>query len=403
METVQRANGREEHCDARRTHHRSVEGIRSGARLGPGGRRLARGHRRSGRGCPRRGGRDDRGGRRPRDRGARRCRRRRPPRRARRGGRGAGPARPARQQRKRPRPIAPADPRPLPARGARARLPRQRAGADRARAAWPCRCFSRPAGRSSMSPPTRPSRATRAGAATGLRRRRSSRPPRPGRRAAALRVYRFDPGDMRTQMHQEAFPGEDISDRPAARARRARRCARCSPTAHRAAATGPRSCSPPSRSRDANADGHARGSRSTLPPELEAQRAARGPRPRRRDAVRMLVARRGEQSVVALDVHAAARVPRPGRPVVVNTSGTIPAARRRASRRTATPVVVHSVDRARRRSLGRRGCAGSPGGRPNDGRVRCPRRTLSLAGRGRRSTSNGRYRDSRSSVGRARS
>jgi NAD(P)-dependent dehydrogenase (short-subunit alcohol dehydrogenase family) len=30
----------------------------------------------------------------------------------------------------------------------------------------------------------------------------------------AIRVYRFDPGDMRTQMHQEAFPGEDISDRP---------------------------------------------------------------------------------------------------------------------------------------------------------------------------------------------
>ncbi len=29
-----------------------------------------------------------------------------------------------------------------------------------------------------------------------------------------LRVYTFDPGDMRTQMHQDAFPGEDISDRP---------------------------------------------------------------------------------------------------------------------------------------------------------------------------------------------
>jgi NAD(P)-dependent dehydrogenase (short-subunit alcohol dehydrogenase family) len=29
-----------------------------------------------------------------------------------------------------------------------------------------------------------------------------------------LRVYGFDPGDMRTAMHQEAFPGEDISDRP---------------------------------------------------------------------------------------------------------------------------------------------------------------------------------------------
>ena len=29
-----------------------------------------------------------------------------------------------------------------------------------------------------------------------------------------LRVYRVDPGDMRTRMHQEAFPDEDISDRP---------------------------------------------------------------------------------------------------------------------------------------------------------------------------------------------
>ena len=31
---------------------------------------------------------------------------------------------------------------------------------------------------------------------------------------ADWRVYWVDPGDMRTQMHQEAFPGEDISDRP---------------------------------------------------------------------------------------------------------------------------------------------------------------------------------------------
>ena len=28
------------------------------------------------------------------------------------------------------------------------------------------------------------------------------------------KVYWIDPGDMRTQMHQEAFPNEDISDRP---------------------------------------------------------------------------------------------------------------------------------------------------------------------------------------------
>jgi NAD(P)-dependent dehydrogenase (short-subunit alcohol dehydrogenase family) len=29
-----------------------------------------------------------------------------------------------------------------------------------------------------------------------------------------LRIVAVDPGDMNTQMHQEAFPGEDISDRP---------------------------------------------------------------------------------------------------------------------------------------------------------------------------------------------
>ncbi|GAB2638452.1 SDR family NAD(P)-dependent oxidoreductase [Nocardia goodfellowii] len=30
-----------------------------------------------------------------------------------------------------------------------------------------------------------------------------------------LSIYSFDPGDMRTEMHQAAFPGDDISDRPA--------------------------------------------------------------------------------------------------------------------------------------------------------------------------------------------
>jgi len=29
-----------------------------------------------------------------------------------------------------------------------------------------------------------------------------------------VRVWAVDPGDLRTRMHQEAFPGEDISDRP---------------------------------------------------------------------------------------------------------------------------------------------------------------------------------------------
>ena len=30
----------------------------------------------------------------------------------------------------------------------------------------------------------------------------------------AVRVWSVDPGDLRTRMHQEAFPGQDISDRP---------------------------------------------------------------------------------------------------------------------------------------------------------------------------------------------
>jgi NAD(P)-dependent dehydrogenase (short-subunit alcohol dehydrogenase family) len=33
-----------------------------------------------------------------------------------------------------------------------------------------------------------------------------------------LWVHCFDPGDMRTELHQQAFPGEDISDRPPAAA-----------------------------------------------------------------------------------------------------------------------------------------------------------------------------------------
>lgn len=35
-----------------------------------------------------------------------------------------------------------------------------------------------------------------------------------GAEQLALRVYAFDPGDMRTEMHQRAFPGQDIGDRP---------------------------------------------------------------------------------------------------------------------------------------------------------------------------------------------
>lgn len=35
-----------------------------------------------------------------------------------------------------------------------------------------------------------------------------------GKENPTYRIYAFDPGDMRTAMHQAAFPNEDISDRP---------------------------------------------------------------------------------------------------------------------------------------------------------------------------------------------
>lgn len=35
-----------------------------------------------------------------------------------------------------------------------------------------------------------------------------------GAEAADVTVWQLDPGDLRTRMHQDAYPGEDISDRP---------------------------------------------------------------------------------------------------------------------------------------------------------------------------------------------
>ncbi|NUT36017.1 MAG: SDR family oxidoreductase [Hamadaea sp.] len=35
-----------------------------------------------------------------------------------------------------------------------------------------------------------------------------------GEEEGAIRAWQVDPGDLRTRMHQDAFPGEDISDRP---------------------------------------------------------------------------------------------------------------------------------------------------------------------------------------------
>ena len=55
---------------------------------------------------------------------------------------------------------------------------------------------------------------TKAGVGTAHRRRRFEHASRVlAAERPDLRVLIVDPGDMRTEMHQAAFPGEDISDR----------------------------------------------------------------------------------------------------------------------------------------------------------------------------------------------
>ena len=106
-----------------------------------------------------------------------------------------------------------------------------------------------------------------------------------------LRVLVVDPGDMRTEMHQDAFPGEDISDRPEPAAsvpglrRPDRRATQPSGRYDARALRAPR-----------NRGSHDRPRHSTTrPARLRARRRARGPRTargartRRRDDVRLLV------------------------------------------------------------------------------------------------------------------
>ena len=53
----------------------------------------------------------------------------------------------------------------------------------------------------------------------------------PGRPSTEIAWYAVDPGDMRTRMHQDAFPGEDISDRPLPRVGGARAARAARPAA----------------------------------------------------------------------------------------------------------------------------------------------------------------------------
>ena len=192
-----------------------------------------------------------------------------------------------------------------------------------------------------------------------------------------VRVYWVDPGDMRTEMHQDAFPGEDISDRPPPDEsvpgllaliegdQPSGRYAR--PGAGGADEPRPRSTGPGAAT-------------SSCPPSW---RPTSRPRRRgvRRDDVRLLVSTGCDEPVHAR-FHDLARFLQPGDLVVVNTSGTraaaidAVAAGRRPPRRAR-------VDRAARRPVAGRGPpARCPAAAPTPFDGDLAGATLTLAGGG---------------------
>ena len=146
-----------------------------------------------------------------------------------------------------------------------------------------------------------------------------------------LRVLTVDPGDMRTHMHQEAFPGEDISDRPVPEER---------VPAIVALIEGSEPVGPlPGRGgRAMTTATFTEPLRFDLPPSLEATEPPEltlG----RRDAVRLMVSRSVDEPVHA-HAHELARFLDPGDLVVINTSATVPAAVDAAAR-GGEFVIVH--------------------------------------------------------------
>ena len=136
-----------------------------------------------------------------------------------------------------------------------------------------------------------------------------------------LRIYQFDPGDMRTEMHQAAFPGEDISDRPEPESVVAPLPALLASDArsgrYRAADWWP--------AMTALADPVGALTPSTCPHRWR-RRSRPRPEGSTRDAVRMLVSYRCTGSLVPSSFDFLPQFLEPGDLLVINTSGTIPAA-----------------------------------------------------------------------------
>ncbi len=149
---------------------------------------------------------------------------------------------------------------------------------------------------------------------------------------AVTRVWWFDPGDMRTDMHQRAFPGQDISDRPGP--------GTVAPLLRRLIEQRP----PSGRVRASDllqAPGAVSDRLSfTLPAKL---RAAQPPEARGlgRDGVRMMVAHRSDGRLVDSTFGFFPSFLTPEDLVVINTSATLPAAVTGTDMVTGTEVVVH--------------------------------------------------------------
>ena len=150
----------------------------------------------------------------------------------------------------------------------------------------------------------------------------------------AVTVWALDPGDLRTDMHQAAFPGEDISDRPEARPPSSPPSSTSSTATVRAGASrasrrpggdGTRLPASADDDRHRSAPGPpAARSTSTCRPN---SRAASPPEAcgMTRDAVRMLVAHKGDGSLVHSHFSELPRHLDEGDLVVINTSGTLAA------------------------------------------------------------------------------
>jgi NAD(P)-dependent dehydrogenase (short-subunit alcohol dehydrogenase family) len=173
-----------------------------------------------------------------------------------------------------------------------------------------------------------------------------------GAETPAIGVYAVDPGDMRTQMHQQAFPGEDISDRPPpaerpgpARADRRRLSVRpLSRPGARGGRRGPRMIAATVRAAGDRFRIAAAPGAFVLPIELEAREPpeARG---EQRDAVRLMVARRSSGSIEHARFFDLPGYLDAGDLLVVNVSATLPSACE-ATRPDGSKVRIHFSTRA---------------------------------------------------------